>query len=684
MRLAAIWIVLFLLVMCGPLALALDTSWVAKGRAGKQALEQQQFAQAEALFREARNEAIQAAAVAHERGECDFNLAHVLLREGKFNEAELLWKSAIEDFTRTWGPNCNRAADALDGLGLTYEKQGRYTEAEQALRQSLDIKAKVYPGKPIAQAPILADLAQVLKNLGRYDDAQAMAEMGVDIVKKNAPPDDEAMVRPLNILASTLEQKGEYAKATPLFEECLRITLRVRGENSWQTATLLGNLALNYFYCKRFSDSEPLYQRILAIDKKLYGGTDHPSVAVTYNNLAMLNLSLGKYKEAEEQFTDAFMISQRAVGRNSPKTTLYLSNLGRVYLEVNRLSDANKVLTESVQAYEQTLGTNCADLIWPLARLGNVAYFEKDYKKSAAMFERAIAIAQVHWPSTHPDWSYLNSGLALVKTKEASLSNPNLNWSQALGVSNTKKITNTPIRDKWALVIGVSKYGTIKGANNFAQNGAELFYNYLTKNAGFKADHVMLLTDAQATRENIMSAMGDNFLPRNAKPDDLVVIYIATHGSTNDYDVGHLNYLLAYNTVLESPYATAIPLQYISRTVAERIPAKRAVIVVESCHSGAATNGPRGIDAAALAQGSGQMVLASSLPEQESIAWQNISPIFTYSLVQGLVSKGKETTLQEGFAYAQRQVPQYVARFGKTQTPMMVCGWHGEQLKLAQ
>lgn len=666
--------------LLSPVAFGKDASWVEKRKASKELLTQGKYVEAEALYRETRTGAANARAKESILAECDYGIAVCLDRQGKPREANPYWRSALTIFTKSNGLESKNVAHTLVGLGNNCDMQGNYAEAEPLLRQAVEVNAKVFANDPLSQVSAIANLSKVLRDRGEYKEAQTLAEKAVALARQYTTPTNKTrLTLPLSVLALVLEKQSQYEKATPLHEEALKISEQASGN----TSTLVGNLASNYVLRGRLSEAGPLYQRQIDIEQKLYGD-NNPNLALPYNNLGMLYLFLGKYKEAEEALKAAISISESAIGRSAPKTCLYIANLGRIHLETGQVDEAIKESSESVRLTEQSMGTDSVDLIWPLYYLGYASYLKKDYKGAIAFYERSIAIAQEKWATSHRNLSKLKSALALVKAKETAKANPNVDWTQALGRTNSSNVPNTPIRDRWALVVGVSKYGSIKGANNFAQNGAEMFATYLIKHAGFKEDHVYYLSDEKATRENIMAAMGDHFLPRNARPDDLVVIYMATHGSPSESDVGHLNYLVAYNTRMEEPYATAIPLQYISRTVSERIAAKRVVIVLESCHSGAATRRTAGVDAADLAQGTGQIVLTSSRPDQESIAWQNLSPIFTYSLIQGLISKGKETTLEEAFAYAKTKVPQYVAKFGKTQTPMMVCGWPGENLKLAK
>ncbi|HMY04936.1 MAG TPA: tetratricopeptide repeat protein, partial [Candidatus Obscuribacter sp.] len=90
-------------------------------------------------------------------------------------------------------------------------------------------------------------------------------------------------------------------------------------------------------------------------------------------------------------------------------------------------------------------------------------------------------------------------------------------------------ITNRPVRDKWALIIGISNFQDKNLNLKYPAKDARDFHDFLIKEANFAPDHVKLLVDEKATRANILSELGDKWLPRVANPDDLVLIYISSH-----------------------------------------------------------------------------------------------------------------------------------------------------------
>ena len=65
------------------------------------------------------------------------------------------------------------------------------------------------------------------------------------------------------------------------------------------------------------AEAEPLDRRALAIDERAYG-KDHPSVAISLNNLAELLRATNRMAEAEPLFRRALGIDHRAYGKDHP------------------------------------------------------------------------------------------------------------------------------------------------------------------------------------------------------------------------------------------------------------------------------------------------------------------------------------------------------------------------------
>lgn len=250
---------------------------------------------------------------------------------------------------------------------------------------------------------------------------------------------------------------------------------------------------------------------------------------------------------------------------------------------------------------------------------------------------------------------------------------------------------NRPVKDKWALVVGISKFANPKLNLRCAAKDAEDFYKYLTTEGNFAPDHVKLLTDEKATQREILSELGNRWLPRVANPDDLVVIYVSSHGSASEMDVGGVNYIVAHDTNIDDLYTTGIEMQELARTIKRRVHSDRVVVILDACHSGAANADAKGLtrmgnlNADDIAQGSGQLVISSSQPNQ--VSWElkdQSNSAFTTYLIAGLKKQGDGTRLEEAFDYMKDKVQETVLRErGVLQTPVLKSQWKGNELVLA-
>ena len=122
------------------------------------------------------------------------------------------------------------------------------------------------------------------------------------------------------------QEQGRYRDAIPLYETNLEMTRKLLGEDHPAVATSLNNLALLYKDQGRYEAAEPLLIQALELIRKLLG-EDHPAVATSLNNLAALYNDQGRYDEAEPLYLQALEICERVLGVNHPNTQTIRQNL---------------------------------------------------------------------------------------------------------------------------------------------------------------------------------------------------------------------------------------------------------------------------------------------------------------------------------------------------------------------
>ena len=419
--------------------------------------------------------------------------------------------------------------------------------------------------------------------------------------------------------------------------------------------------------------------------------------------LAAMRQAAGDRNGAADSCRRSISMMESNFSKSDPQIAYGLNLLGRIYLENHDLLKAEALfraaseklkgstngafrysifgLEDCAKAYLEALDLEEAGAILVDTRMARASSGLKEYALSGELSSRAEKALEAYKQRQKYD-EMVRTAALLQKGPEPVVENEE--------VEPSRVVINKPIRDKWAIIVGISNFQDSKINLQFAAKDAQDFRDFLVNEKRFAPDHVQLLTDERATRANILSLLGSRWLPRLAEPDDLVVIYFSSHGSPSSLDVGGVNYLVAHDTEVQDLYATGIAMQDLARIIKERVHCDRIMLVLDACHSGVASPSSKSlvrsgnINVDRLAQGTGQLVISSSTPEQRS--WESKryeGSVFTHHLIDGLKIHGNDTTLGDAFKYLEQETRREVLRDrGLLQTPVLKSKWEGKSLIL--
>jgi len=463
-----------------------------------------------------------------------------------------------------------------------------------------------------------------------------------------------------NNLGLLKQLTAQYPPADQLFNTAITIYEKTAGKTSDSVANGLNNLGKNLCLQNKADDGSSSLKRALALaiincpsdvkGNKLYT----PFVAEVETNLAEAYTQIGKNDEAATLYQKALAVDVKALSAEHPFIAKILDGLAYVSGKQGNTSDSDNYKRQAEEIRTKVLGDENLEIAsLPLG---------------TAAFGRL--------------WDYVEGRKGIKASVEV------VRAGTSLGLSQDTTRMNRPIKDKWALVIGISKFKDPTINLQYAAKDAADFADFLVKDANFAPDHVRLLTNEKATRQTIMSNIGSSWLPRVAGPDDLVMIFFSSHGSPTTLDSSSVNYLVAYDTDKNDLYPTAINLQAFAKEIKDRIPSQRVVLVMDACHSGAAVGAKGmfrdiGVDATQVAQGTGQMVICSSGGSQSS--WESArykNGVFTHYLLEGFRKDGPNAKIADVFDYMKAKVGEEVQmdRKGARQTPALQSKWQGNDL----
>lgn len=289
-----------------------------------------------------------------------------------------------------------------------------------------------------------------------------------------------------------------------------------------------------------------------------------------------------------------------------------------------------------------------------------------------------------------PAWSQASTDGNSKLDANAAAKLKGVEFTQIQDLNPTKSGTNRPIKQKWAVVIGTSKFkeGRLSpGKEDDMAQSAKEFYQYLIDPHGgrFDANHVKLLLDADAQKQNITTALGPSFLGNAAGKDDLVVVYIATSSfPTTDGNT----YLCSYDCALDNIYGTCISMQSLMSSLKENVHSDRILLVLQAGYSGAANlnEGAKSlepvkkqfnVDMEKVVLGNGFIILSSSQANEITH-----SSAFSRNLIAALKQEDGLIGLNKAFAIAREKTSKETgaADARKKQIPLMKSAWTGTEL----
>ncbi len=621
--------------------------------------------------------------------------------QGKFIEADTLYKQSLDIRQTGFGPNSPQVAVSLTELGHLYLEQDK-AESLAAFKKALSIREESLGRDDPLVAENLDDVATILISSGRLNSAQSMLQRAVAINQQTYGPLHPRVAKSMCKLAEVLKEQKNYEKSESLFREALRIDKQIYGENSTRVANDLNSLALLLLVQGKYADAEPLYKDALAAVEKTLG-VKHPDVATCLNNLAFLYANQSKFTEAEPLLKQALVIRSTALGPGHPLVAQNLYNLAEVYQGEKRTAEAIALLETALKIEQQALDPDHPNLALVMVTLADLYQKQGNYAQSEILFKQlvardkkigattpSVALDLEHLASLAVSQGHKDEAIALRKQSADIISKiPGFTKQNAKShdtAVDANQNGGCPVKDKWALVVGISNFKDPSINLRYAAKDATDFRNYLINEAHFQPDHVKLLLDKQATRENIVGNLGETWLRRLANSGDMVVIYMSTHGSPAKRETSNANFIVPYEANMSNIVLTGIPMQWLTVGLKDLIHCERVIMILDVCHGGAAApeaekglNRMDGVDVRAVKIGDGQLMVAAS--EADQLSWESrnyANGVFTRRLIEGLRTHGDKTTLPQAFESMRQKVEEEVLRDrAALQTPVLIKQWQG-------
>ena len=145
------------------------------------------------------------------------NLASLYKEQGRYADAEPLYKRALTANEHTLGPDHPLTLDTANNLAALYQATRRYDEAEQLYKRTLEAKERALGAEHPQTLSIVDKLATLYGEQGRFGDAEPFQRRALEARERILGPDHPQTLKSVDNLAALRFKQQDWLSAAALW-----------------------------------------------------------------------------------------------------------------------------------------------------------------------------------------------------------------------------------------------------------------------------------------------------------------------------------------------------------------------------------------------------------------------------------------------------------------------------------
>lgn len=285
--------------------------------------------------------------------------------------------------------------------GLLDEYTTAYLYINDAYKVCLKVCGKSHPYYPTLVrlfTKLEGQLGNYYLNQHNYEESIAHYRHGL-ILCDEAHGKNEQYAVLQNNLADVYKNKGDFTNALTTHRESLALRKKLYGEQHYEYAVSLNNIATTYMEMGEEKQAIPYLLQTKQILERLNKRDDF--YATTLGNLGNLYHNLGNFKEAEAYFSQALDLRKRLSGEYSAEYAQALNNIAALYYQINDLAKARRYYERALAIYQSIYGNDHEECAATLCNLGTLYSDIDEYDKAENYLLRSLAIRQKTYGKDH-------------------------------------------------------------------------------------------------------------------------------------------------------------------------------------------------------------------------------------------------------------------------------------------
>ncbi|MEM7776238.1 MAG: serine/threonine-protein kinase [Pseudomonadota bacterium] len=259
----------------------------------------------------------------------------------------------------------------------------------------------------IAGVAVLGALGAVLIALQESQASEARAEATVDFLQELLE-----FNTPYKARRHTPQRSGAMPVNELMLEGAARAEEQLADQPEVQAGILytIGNILRGY------SDPEapvPVLERALELRLSELGN-EHPDTLLTRHVLGLAYERLGRYEEAEDNYTRSFQSLVSLFGPEDPRTVAAQVDLAQIQFSRNQSDPESTVALKQALAAAEKAGLGVLFQAEMLNSLGWDAYHKKRPQEAMSYVSRAMALHDEYFPEKHSSVALMRHNLGVM------------------------------------------------------------------------------------------------------------------------------------------------------------------------------------------------------------------------------------------------------------------------------
>ena len=328
------------------------------------------------------------------------NLSAAYFFQGKYREAKPLCEQLIAIYETVLGKEHPEIATCFINLGLIAVAEGKLGNAEQRFTAAHAIRVDHYEPNNVLVGNSLGHLGNVYFEQGRYELASQTLQQALSILEKQVSPEDPDLEKIVSKLTVALELTGKFAELEQLYPRLVNLTEIKLGPAHPEVVKYLDKLANLYLRQQKNEEAEKVFQRLLSMKRRAFGD-NHPEVANQLSNLASIRETLKQSAQAETLYLQAINIFENYKRKDNtgriptfPKYLEAIKNLALFYSREKRFAKAEKQWQIYLPLIESQSTVYPLLLIEAYQQLIQCAYEQNKFTEAEQFAQKALRFVE--------------------------------------------------------------------------------------------------------------------------------------------------------------------------------------------------------------------------------------------------------------------------------------------------